>query len=468
MARDPFIPDEPEDTFIPDRAPRSKTSRRIGQAVGGTTEGLGGTYGDILSLIPAYGKTPLAGRGQQAATEAEYDLPTWLAGLLSDEDIAPRYGRFPTGKEIGQALELSEPENFSERAVRRGSRAVGSGAATGIGSLLGLGSLGAGGIAGQGVEELTGSPIAGLLAELGLGIAGPAALSNRLAPSKSSQRAVDTAKRLGLQETEIAPAVTGKLQQRLSKFLGKKEEASKISEKSRKAIGGMLDQIKGEARDLPPLSAKSQSKLIIQLKDLKNHLAEGTFKSADTKHVISELENFIEKSHSHKFTPIELINDYEEINKIVNWNNVKNGKKSFVKVKKFLTAALEQESPELASDFQDANLLYSNVKKFQKILGKDYQNVLDKGEELGMIYALGTFKPLLASKLAGVHIGRKALTRYLLSPRGQGLMKKGLEAAKNNRAQHLIKINETIEKDLKKRSSKAQPNRDLPRKTHQE
>ncbi len=434
-----------------------KIGRTLRQAAGGATEGVLGTPGELLSLIPGYDKTPSLLPGHQKALEAEYDLPNWLSGILSDDDIAPRYSRFPRASEIAEALELEEPNNFVERAVRRGARNVGAGAATGVGSLLGLGSLGAGGVGGQGVEELTHSPLAGLLADVGLSIAPSAFLKNSLATSGKVKKAVETAKARGLTEKEIAPALTGSAQKGLIKSLGKKRTAAKISEKSRKAIGEIFDEVKDEARSLHALSPKEQSKLVIRLKDLRNSLtSEGTLKSPDTEHVIKQLDKLIEGSYSKKFRPIDLITDYEELNKIVNWNKVSNGKNNFKKIKSYLKGALEKEDPALARDFEDANLLYTKIKKFQNGLGKDLQNTLDKGEELGLLYAVGKLKPVLALKILGVDVGRKALTHYLLSPRGQGLVKKGLQAAKANRPQQLIKINELIEKDLKKRSNKSQ------------
>ncbi len=145
-----------------------------------TAQGFGigalGTYGDILDLLGLQSKEILP--GEKEKYNREFDIlqktqeghaPSFgeLMELSGDDEIAPRFSRIPSSKDIesmGKNVGLvSEPETAAGRYGKRIGRLAGGGAAFGA---TGLAAPIVGGAAGQTLEEAGAPPWAQAAAEM--------------------------------------------------------------------------------------------------------------------------------------------------------------------------------------------------------------------------------------------------------------------------------------------------------------
>ena len=231
----------------------------IGRAAKGAISGLG-TYGDILDIIGVQSKEQML-PGQKAIFEAEQRVPEHMKPYFTEEE--PTYGRLPSSEEANRFAELlglpkEKGLTFAERAIERGAKGI-TGAALLGGTptaLLGgiptaLGLAGAGGIAGQAAEEITGSPVAGAITEFATGLApGKKILTQAKKPSGMPKYRFENVKK----PTYVSSKIIDKIDTNVE------------------------NQFKKQAKTL--LSDAPITKQRSQFKDFKNHLSK-SFQKVD-------------------------------------------------------------------------------------------------------------------------------------------------------------------------------------------
>lgn len=429
---------------------RFSAGRTVRQAAGGAASGFLGTAGDIADFLHL--QSPEILPGHKTALEAEYELPNWLSGIISDDDLAPRYNRLPSRREVSRILELSEPQNYPERAARRGAESAGGAASLGVGGLGTLLAIAGGGVAGQAVEDLTGSQIAGLLVEL-LSPLGFLTASENVVPrlgGKSGELA-RTALKHGATDAEVAPLVTGKFKGGLVRKAGKQKGIQKAATRARAGVNKVWSGVKAEAEGLAPIEREQLKNLRLAADEVRKSIPPGALSTSDEASLAKHLTEFKSKLIYGSVTPRTLIEDWRRINKIVNWNKPQDARMALQSLKEPMRQALERASPELAKEFGNVLELSQNLFTLEGSVGKlNASTIWDAGEIGGLITAVGTMNLPAAAAIAGADISRRVLTEFLLSPRGQGLMKKGASAISKGSANQIARINSQIEKDLLK------------------
>jgi len=247
----------------------------------------------------------------------------------------------------------------------------------------------------------------------------------------------ETGKRIGLSEKEIAPLLHGNVTEKLLGKLAKKsKEAHTALKNTEAALGNVYDVITDKASKLPQLHAHDTIKLIDKFEDISMGLKKTLGSSPETKSVVKFIDEAIEKANNFGTSPEELINFYREINKMVNWNSVKGGKKTLEALKKPIFKTLSSIYPKLAKDLTDTNALYSKMKGVQKALGVNkIQEYIDAGATTAFLGSIFTGNLDLAEKIAVGYAGKKALgkisAKLLTDPKWQNLHSKISVAIKN-------------------------------------
>lgn len=418
------------------------------QGLVGGAKGLLGSYGGLLDLLNLQSKEQLPGEKSQYDVQAEIlekmQKPGYkpsfldLYALSDDDDIAPRYSRLPSGEDVEKFIQMlgveTEPQTKAGKYAQRAGEAIGGGVAFGAGPGA-LAALGLGGLAGQAVEEATDSPVAGALAEIATSLS-PSALSKRLAPfAKKGKDLVRSGRAAGLTEKELAPLIQGDAKlATLGKLARKGSKTQKTFAQIESKLGDSYGALKKAASDLPQLSAVQDEKLLKGFGNVNKELRT-TIKAAPEKEAaIKFVEEAMENVRNRGANPDELIGFWQDINRAVNWNSIKGGKKSLASLKKPISEALQEVSPELYKQFEDTNKLYSRFKKVSKALKPDLiDKWINKGEVGALVFGMATGHPWILQKV-GSEAATRILARELLTnPRLQTISNKMLQAVRNNK-----------------------------------
>lgn len=424
-----------------------KTVAQFGKSA---ATGLTGTYGDIFSLLglsPEEKLTP----GQKSLYEAEAEAPESLLPFLQDEDILPRYSRFPTSGEVSEFIGEGEPETRSERYAQRIGRSLGGGAALGGGAKT-LTSLATASGIGQTAKEL-GAP-EGIATTLELiSLFGPQALAKAAYGPKKMKDLIDFARKKGLTEEEIAGLVKGdraaKAWAKLAKKGGKTE---KLLESIEEKAGSSIQNVKEASKNLGPISGELSGELGDQFGEILKDLQQTVRPSSDKQLAIKFIEEAYENIMNQGTTPERLINFWQDINSEVNWNSIKNGKKSLERLKKPIKNVLTRIDPALSKDFELANTLYSRSQLLSKALKPNMvDNILDKGPTGAAMLSVALGDLGIISKYIGADVVRTISREMIFNPRIQNISKKMFMAIRDEKpkaAQELLKIfKKEIEKD---------------------
>lgn len=432
------------------------------QAAIGAAEGAIGTPGDVLSLVGL--NSPGALPGEQARYEREFENPE-LMPFLTEDDLAPGGGGIPTSESIRKLLSLfgvkTEPEGVVERVARRAGANVGAGALTGAGA-AGIAGLGAAAVPGQLVEEVAG-PWAGLGAEL-LSLLAPGAFAKTLVPSKAKQPLLESAKRVGIEEKNLAPLLKGeKTVRSAGKFAKKGRRAQKVLSDIQEGLGEGYEVLKNSPEMKVPLSPGETKNITRQIEKVQKKLGK-SLKGTDKEKVIEAVADLRSKVEGGRLNAADLVDYYQEINAQINWNAVKGGKKRLAEVKEALVKGIKDASPEVAKDFQSLNTLYSNYKNLEKTLNPGrLQDIIDlsKGLEILGPIIRGNFSALMSGvKLAtGTELAQRGLLRYLTSPRTNNMLKKAFNLTNEGKIAQAQIILRKLEKEAEahRQSSNMKP-----------
>ena len=246
---------------------------------------------------------------------------------------------------------------------------------------------------------------------------------------------------LGLTENELTPLLqeTRKVQG-LSKLAKPTKKTEELFASIDKKLGGGYDAIKKQASQLPQAEAPIVRKLVDRFQKFQDRLELSDFPSSDKLKVIKKVENAAEKMAARGITAEGIMSSYHDVNKAVDWKSVKGGKKELAAIQKMYKDALKDINPEVASNFNKMNKLWSNYEKIKESIGL---NKYKKYFEYGKYGALLSFlaKNVVTADVEGIattlgtylggELARNVTTKMLTDPKYQNLLIRSANAVKN-------------------------------------
>jgi len=421
--------------------------KEVGKQAGiGAVRGLG-TYGNLLDLARLQTKerqTP----GQEALTKAEFEAPESILGFLQDEDILPRYTRLPNASEMEQLLKMfgvkTKPKTPAGKTARRiGEGLVGS--ATLAPTPLAIGAGAAGGAVGGLTEELTGSPLAGDVAEIVTNIGafakkGPEALGKRAAK-------MNTLKELGFSPKEVTLLSQGEKKLGfLGKLASKDAKMEKLFSKIYETHGNLYDGLREASKDFGYLKGASSGRLDEGILSSLEKLTPGQQKLAE-----SVLEDFRRKPQDFKAL-MDVILDLND-----KFGRVTGGRKAILSLKKPIIEGMKELNPSAGQVFEELQSSYKNYKTIAKQLKpKMMDDIIEAGELYSYAKNLLGMKTGLLVKTVGVTGARKLAREFLINPELQGLTIKFAKATKEGKTNVAQALARQIEKRMAKDSATQQ------------
>ena len=361
------------------------------QGVKETLIGLGGTHGDIASLLTDKTQT----KAQEEHNSREFNTlqrmeqpgyePTWADIMSLDDDmLLPRASRGPTSKELRKINEMvggpGEAETTAGKYAGRAGKLYGSGLA--LGPLVGGTALNpmpaiVAGALGQTVEEMGGGPVAQAAAEI---------LGLLVTPTGSFKKLTSTAERQALKDlgySDEAIVLAENYASKGKKFNIKASKSSKTeqafkdaTEHSDEMVTKILtDSIPGLekgtehvhqlASDVYGEMAKQASDLVIKnanpflasmknvMKELKVNLGQGTEATALNSRFISAAKDAKKQPTAKHF-----IEFYKELGGLGKWMGRSNKDRLLRQVREGIKDSIRSEGPageRLAIKFDKAN-----------------------------------------------------------------------------------------------------------------
>ncbi len=361
----------------------------------------------------------------------------------------------PTSSEVEKLMQMlgieTEPENVAERFAKRAGEAVGTGLAFGGGAIP---ALATGAVAGQTAREFGAPEWLSSLIDIGATF-GKGAFAKKLLPkTKEAQKLVSAGRKLGFAEKELAPLVKSERTFAIGKaFTRKGAKMQKLRESIDKKFGDSYQFIKKEAAAkgrVPFKDAKNLDKTLrAQLKEIsKTHSPSDAEKKA-----MEILDDTIRAIHLRGTTYEKLIHTYQSINK-----QPKAVRNLLTPLNKALVSEVRKKSPELATDFENVNQLYSRfAKRIGKMNPNQWDELIDKMEAWGIPAGIGRAMMGKPGVLIGVlsKIGGRSLAQaFLTQPWLQDLPNKFIQSLKANNKEGAIKLVASFKKLVKKKYDK--------------
>jgi hypothetical protein len=371
--------------------------------------GVGGAYGDLSDLAGlTRGTTP----GQEEKLGREGDIlqklqqpgyqPSMseLQELGGDDEFAPPMANFPTSETIKQGIEAfggpGEAETTAGRYAGRAGKIVGSGAALGAINPTGIAAGTAAGIAGQGVEEMGGGPLAQTAAEIVTLIAthGRTGKSSLSSGKKVIQEKIENLRNLGYPDEQITLAINsankgGKATKIASKSEKTKQAFEDFAEHSDDIVSGIIEnQIPGAkkgAQEVHALAseaygemAKKASNIMIHnskpfeesIRSVMTDVSKNLGNSPEAKGFLSRL---MEAQKATKKNPSaeNFMNFYKELNGMGKWMNRNQKDRLLTQVKNGIKDTFKangKTGKAFAEDFEKANLGIQKAYKAEEVM----------------------------------------------------------------------------------------------------
>lgn len=347
--------------------------------------------------------------------------------LMEGED-APPFNAQETRQRIDQRLDqiLPSQEGFAESTAERAGRMIPGFALSPGGALRKAASVLGGALSGQAAEESGAGPWGQAGAEI-LGSILAGAPSAKLRPKSGSrqEQLIDLARRQGLSEKEIAPAIQSEKKISLLAPLAHKGRSTvKKIEDSRSAIGRIYQNLEKSEQAKRIFSEKEQTSLLMDLTDELQSLPRGI------RNLIVDDAKDLLKSQPNAAS---LMNFYRDVNYYIGKGNGRLGG-----VRKVLEDHL---TTHLGEDFKAANELFANVRKlgirvrpdlashFHDFrIASDLSSALLQNDKRGIMRAVAE----IASRLGS--------SKFLTSPYLQHIPQKLLDSAKRGSVEDAKKI----------------------------
>lgn len=287
----------------------------------------------------------------------------------------------------------------------------------------------------------------------------PGGQSKKVTDPRLQSKIYKAGKALGFSGKELTPLLQGEMKtELLSKLTKKSKGIEKALSLTKNKMDAVYENILERSSVLPEISEKNSEKLITEFSKARHSLAKTIKAAPDKEAAIKYIDESLEKIRNFGADPQELINGYFDINRTVNWNSIRGGKKALAQLKEPIKQVLRLENPKLAADFENANRLYAQMKTFEKSVG------LPKIAEFGSYSKANEFLMALLSgnlvglKGAGTAYGtykgaQKVAIELLTNPKWQNLHRKLMHAVKRG----LVRSGPVLINELKNLTK-----RDLP------
>lgn len=343
-------------------------------------------------------------------------FPKKLGLVEEDEQLSPI-----SDEEFVENIEkiLPTQEGFAEKALERGGR-IAPYALTGGGNVAGQALRSAlAGFLGEGAKEAGLPEWAQALAELPA-FAAPG-LGKKIIPKASQKELVEGARNLGLSEQEITPLIQSEIKQKwLTKFAPKRGRTQEALSKSKTALGNVFDRLE-KSEPAKNLLTESQSTEVV--KNIDNILEQ---LPAGVRNEIAE--DYVDLLNK-PISGASLINFWRDLNHYISKGTDKLGI-----VKGPITDALENISPELASDFRLTNQLYSKYATINKKLKPTLvQDLMTAGRAVRTLVGASTGNFPLLMEAVGESAAKRIARELLINPRLQNISNKMMTSLNQNK-----------------------------------
>lgn len=296
-------------------------------------------------------------------------------------------------------------------------------------------------LAGQGVEEMGGGPVAQGLTELAF--FGAPGFRKKIIPKNPQQkRLIDFARSQGLKENEIAKLIQPT--EKIRKFTATAKKSPKrfgeIKEARGKA-GEIYNKIKAHPTAEEPLAENLQSNFLKEARDIYYDLP---------RDVRQGVKKDLKRLFNSDFSSRDLIDFYQAVGKKARRGN------NFVlnSFKRPISETLGQAHPDIAEPFKLTNELYKQGTELMKgykgaLKSTPFKRLYKAGKMGQLIYGLSTGNVIVLGELVGEGVAKRIADKMLTSPRFQNLRKQMLEAIKKNKIPESKKIADTIIEESK-------------------
>lgn len=365
--------------------------------------------GDLRSIIGA----PVKGAAKELREQIDSTGKAFGLDKFIDEKAMGKGGGvqlFQPQEEFETQIEelLPTKDRFLEAGLERGGRIAPYAATGGIGAILR--SLGAG-LAGQGVEELGGGPIAQLIGEVGAqGLPG---LAKKITGSKGVQKElVDFARKVGLKEEQIAPLIqSAKKSSLLGKAAYKGTGTQKRLKEAKSGLNLLFDSVENSPAAQKSLTESNAKSLLNEMEVILRKMP------VEERQFI--LNDFLELAQGG-FKGKDLINFYRDIN-----SHYSKGRRALGGLLDPVKKAIKSISPELEKQFGMTNQFFKNYLNLsRKLKPSKFEDLMKLGRKGRILAGLAFHNPLILTEAIGEAATKKLFTEMLLNPRYQNLMNK--------------------------------------------
>lgn len=435
-------------------------------SIKGTPRAFSGLAKHGSEYLAQKGRELAESEGREISPEEEKFTSAVTKGLGYPEQLFKKIG-LPTSqealqKEMHQAGINEEELTPLRKGAQSGGEFFGNLVTAPFGAFGGptragitaLGSAGAGIAGGLGGEE--GTQLLG-------GLTLPAAFKlvndirkGKFTPSGKEAKALyDWGKNKGMTEKELAPILQSS---RKTSMLGglteKSSRGKRAIETSESALGGLYDKVKEKSSKLAPASRHQENILIEKFQKVADELNKSKIKGADKEGAIKKINEAIADIAANGISADEIISTWQDINKAVNWNSFKTGKKSLFALKEPMMDLFKQLAPQEAKEFSVINKMWGRLQNVaRRIEPTDLSKFIKWGEAGATVKGLydfvttGDLKVLkgLAIAKGGKHIA----TEMLINPRLNNLTGKVLAASKSGSLQATQKAIRNLQEALK-------------------
>lgn len=250
--------------------------------------------------------------------------------------------------------------------------------------------------------------------------------------SKQAKELLKFGKENGLTDKQLAPLIHSK---RKTKFLGslglRTGRAGERLKESEDALGSIYSSLSETGKKGRTANREQTAKLFDSFEGIKDKIKLSAAKSPDEKAALDIIREMTNDFAANGIDPARLMATYQSINKTVNWNAIKGGKKMLAGVKDHLETLLHQLDPKIAKDFKMTNKLYTNLKQVASHISPKKVSDFEKIKTWGPI-ATGLWKVATTGnpKVLGAILGAKGAqlmaTEMLINPHLNSLVKKTL------------------------------------------
>ena len=250
--------------------------------------------------------------------------------------------------------------------------------------------------------------------------------------SKQAKDLIKFGKENGLTDKQLAPLIHTK---RKTNFLGsiglRTGRAEKSLKESEDALGSIYSSLSETGKKGRSANREQTAKLFDNFEAIKDKIKLSAAKSPDEKAALDIIREMTNDFAANGIDPARLMATYQSINKTVNWNAIKGGKKMLAGVKDHMETLLHQLDPKVAKDFKMVNKLYSNLKQVGSHIKPKTLSDFEKIKTWGPI-ATGLWKMAITNnpKFLGAVLGAKGAqlmaTEMLINPHLNSLVKKTL------------------------------------------